>query len=378
MGFIEHIKGDSAISKLEAINTALVPVADLTLQVFAEQVAADIAYYITHVILPDVNCPENLTWRDIRALLLIHVFPDGLTPSTVARYTRYDPATVLRLYEELADCDFAYQVSNPLDARSLIIKSTSAGREFVDRFFVQYNLQRQSLIPSRLPRYGQDELIDIFQSCFALQERAELLASIAPNGRIKFKNTIGQSLDRYNENFQFYSAFPDFALHLICKNISEDYIKFLNAHVIKALLKPTKLRIRELRVLMCLHHNAAPKLPSKIAKTMRMDPATVTRAVKILSEGGYLVISESLRDERSKPLTITDKGMSLTSEYVERVDGAVSFAEAASGQSFSELRREEFLGTLITLRQRAQVFATSNRTKPMATPNFALGGSFGL
>lgn len=349
------------ISSSSNIVLGLIPKADIALQILAEQVSKDIASYISDVILPDVNHPDNLTWRDIRALISISIFPEGITPALLSRYTRYDPATILRVYDQLADCDFAYQISNPNDARSLIIKSTDIGQDFVTRFFNQYHCQQSQLIPTLLPRYTEDELIDTYQACFHLQEHAERLASFTVRGKVKFQNVGQYSLAQFNKNFQFYSVFPEFALHLICKNVSEDYGKFLNTHVIKKMLKGKKIKLRELRVLMCLHHLKVPTVPSKIAKIMRMDPATVSRAVKILIAENYLEVFNDIQDERAKPLWIKNLGVELATEFADRVDEALVFAERVAGIGLSDLRKEELLSKLILLRKRSSVFVESKR-----------------
>lgn len=351
------------ISKTDNILQGLIPKADITLQILAEQVSNDIAAYISDVILPDVNHPKNLIWRDMRALMSISIFPEGITPAMLSRYTRYDPATILRVYDQLADCDFVYQLTNPDDARSLIIKITNIGQDFLTRFFNQYHCQQSQIIPTLLPRYTEDELIDTYQACFFMQEHAERLASITARGKVKFQNVGQYSLAQFNKNFEFYSAFPEFALHLICKNIAEDYIKFLNTHVIKKMLKGKKIKIRELRVLMCLEHLKVPTAPSRIAKIMRMDPATVSRAIKVLTSEGYIDVFDDMHDDRAKLLWIKKLGVELCDEYKSRVDDALAFAQRVSGNSLSDLRKEEMLTTLLSLRERSSVFVTSNRCR---------------
>lgn len=339
------------------------PKADIVLQVLAAQISEDIISYISNIILPDVFHPEKLNWPSIRALLIISAFKEGLKPASLARITKFDPATIVRIFDQLADCDYAFQETNAHDARSLLIKITPQGEEFVARFFAQYHCQNAMIVPSQLPKFSESEVIDVFQACFSLQERAERLASITPRGKMKFLN-IGQfSHGRFNENFEFYSVFPDFALHMICNNISEDYLTFLNTHIIKKMLKPTKLKIRELKVLMCIHHNKLPTVSSKIARTLRMDPATITRASKVLIENGYLEIFDELNDDRSKPLWMTQKGLDLSKEYIERVDEAFEFAVKVTGQDFSDLRKTEMLDTLFALRKRSKIFAQSKRCR---------------
>ncbi len=343
------------------ISPELVSKADVTLQILADQVSSNISSYITNTILPDVRYSERLNWKAVRVLMVVSLLPQGAPPAMLARLTKYDPATITRIYDQLADCDYVYQVSNENDARSLITKITSQGQQFIDSFFAQYRCQQMNFLSHDLPQLTEDEVIDVFQVVFSLQERAENLASLTLRGRMKSMESTQFSIERFNENFDFYKTFPDFALHIICGNISTDYMTFLNRHVIKSYLKPTKLKLRELRVLGSLHYYQLPTQPSVIAKKMQMDPATVTRAVKILSQEGYLEVQDDDYDERTKRLWITNLGHSFMQTYLEKVDKALDFAEQSTGRGFSDLRKQEMLMTLLSLRERSVIFVNSKR-----------------
>lgn len=94
------------------------------------------------------------------------------------------------------------------------------------------------------------------------------------------------------------------------------------------------------RVLYAIRDSAVPLTQSEIAQNLWLPKQTVNSSLKKMESNGYIRL-EGMRDRRSKQARLTDKGIELAKNTVDRVMSAER--QALSGLTESE--QKEFIRT---------------------------------
>ncbi|CAM3847789.1 hypothetical protein LIHA111178_11725 [Litorimonas haliclonae] len=301
----------------------------------------------------------GLNWRDIFVLSQILRYPGGLTPAEISGNTRLDPATVLRANEKLRKVRFIIILEQAFDARSNLIQVTPEGAEFLQELFQTYLSKQATVLENLLPRLGKQEIRDIFETCLDIQEHAEQLSALSPSGKVRRQNRTAYSRAALQDSFDDFQRFPEFVLQVYCRRISNDYMSFLKTHAMSKMSDKQLRKPRELLTLMTLEHMTHDATAMDVAKLMRYDPATTSRAVSILSEAGYTKpLSGYAADDRKKPLIISEKGMQAVQEYSALMINAQTMANERISGERSQAEIVKQLGVLYFIGNRTEGFAS--------------------
>ena len=96
-----------------------------------------------------------------------------------------------------------------------------------------------------------------------------------------------------------------------------------------------------------------------VAKLMRFDPATTSRAVSILTSAGCIKpLSGYAADDRKKPLSLSEKGMRSVAEYKTLMLKAYEKASDRLNLQRPKTVTVNQLGILYFLGNRTKVFAS--------------------
>ncbi|WP_415811667.1 hypothetical protein [Litorimonas haliclonae] len=328
-------------------------------QILANKVAHDMTVFVKRHVFTALTDNPGLNWRDIFVLSQILRYPGGLTPAEISGNTRLDPATVLRANEKLRKVRFIIILEQAFDARSNLIQVTPEGAEFLQELFQTYLSKQATVLENLLPRLGKQEIRDIFETCLDIQEHAEQLSALSPSGKVRRQNRTAYSRAALQDSFDDFQRFPEFVLQVYCRRISNDYMSFLKTHAMSKMSDKQLRKPRELLTLMTLEHMTHDATAMDVAKLMRYDPATTSRAVSILSEAGYTKpLSGYAADDRKKPLIISEKGMQAVQEYSALMINAQTMANERISGERSQAEIVKQLGVLYFIGNRTEGFAS--------------------
>lgn len=339
------------------IPEALLARPDIAAQIICGQIDNDHQDFIRRSVISNMQNPGNMNWRDIRVIAHINRLPDGGTPARLSELTRFNPATIMRVNLKLIGAGLVRLEDHTHDARSSMVVIEPAGRLFMADFLSTYERICSEIIPGTMTKLTEDDVQILTQACMVLHERAERLAGLDLSGRQKGYNTTSFAQTSIKMKYGMDIYHPGLVFQLLCRRISRDYLVFLKRHAVIKLTSDPIIKIRELRVIMCLEYFGKPTAPHKIAKLMRYDPATVTRALTILSRDGYVQSIDSSDDEREKPVWITDKGRIAADEYKTVSWDALRAADEITGHILSEAQIRQCSAALLVLRDRSYVFS---------------------
>ena len=160
--------------------------------------------------------------------------------------------------------------------------------------------------------------------------------------------------DKYELDF---SGSFDVALHVFCKQISNNYIEFLRTQILPHIPKSLGLKVRELRVLMSIYFYKAGVTPKQIAQILSDDPATITRAVARLKQSGLIVQEDNIEDTRSAWLTLTPKGREIVKLCAARAQSCIDDHERACDDIITDQDKEDMLKIFLRMRARSRAIA---------------------
>ncbi len=345
------------------IPPALLERADIAAQVLCSQIVSDVQSFINKRIIKTL--PENCTlgWRETRGLAHLHTQPQGVTSARLSELTRYSAATISRINLKLLHAGFIILEDHQYDARSTLLKITPSGAAHMERFYAQCSAQHDHIVPRHLSALDEETLRKLVDLLLHLQRRAEILAGIDNFERLKGYDTTRYSKTQFENNYKQYTRFPELLFQMYATRISKDYMTFFTRHAIKPLTARPKIKVRELRVLMCMEYFGETSTSIHIAKTMRYDKATVARAAAQLIADGYITQTGCDMDEREKPLCLTAKGHDAAQEYKLTSLAALHRADQITGEPQDIKTQRRALAALLMLRGRAKVFANIKMSK---------------
>lgn len=333
-------------------------------QILADKVAHDMTVFVKRHVFPDLPQADSLNWRDVFVLSQILRYQQGLTAADISANTRLDPATVLRANEKLQEGRYISILEQAFDARSNLIQITALGAEFLERLFSVYREKQEKVFEHFLPKLEVEDIRDIFETCLTVQDHAEKMASLQPNGKIRHDDRTSYSRVALQDSFDDFRRFPEFILQVYCRRISSDYMFFLKSHAISKMSEVPLRKSRELLTLMTLDYLEHDATAMDVVRLMRFDPATATRAVAILSQEGFILPASGYRDDdRKKPLILSEKGLKSVAEYKARMTQGYELAKKTLGLNRSEAEIKKQLGVLAFISNRTEAFASIKRGK---------------
>ncbi len=148
--------------------------------------------------------------------------------------------------------------------------------------------------------------------------------------------------------------FADTTFQNYAEKIAADYSEIIKHRVLPQLSRPGNLKLRELRVLTCIHFFAIPITPAQIAEILRVDPATISRSVQKLETAKMLKREENNRDRRSIRLLLTPDGRQLTTAYTQAVSEVFKELESHLLYGLSDEEKTTFMNVMIKISRRAE------------------------
>jgi DNA-binding MarR family transcriptional regulator len=155
-------------------------------------------------------------------------------------------------------------------------------------------------------------------------------------------NLVVNPADYFDTTFQAYS-----------ERVGDDYTFILKRAVIPGLGNIGALKLRELRILASLDFFDRPLTPVQVSEMLRYDPATVTRATRLLCNAGMMIRADNLKDTRSVLLIPTEKGKALAHTYRERIQEVFGAFEQDLNQPFRDSEKLEYLNMVVKANKRS-------------------------
>lgn len=151
-------------------------------------------------------------------------------------------------------------------------------------------------------------------------------------------------------------SLPDEArLHELCSALSAEYTRLIKEQVIKKVDPSRTFSIRDFQVLTTIYNTDQALTSSHIYKQTGLDPATVTRSVKILAAHDLLTIEENVIDSRSRLLSKTDAGEALSKTYGKACSNIFIPDAEDSAFRLNQSELKAIMSALVVLRQRAHI-----------------------
>ena len=106
-------------------------------------------------------------------------------------------------------------------------------------------------------------------------------------------------------------------IHASLAELASNYVKLIRKAILPKLDLPKGYSIRDVQVLSVIGGAKGPVTSSQIYRSTGLDPATVTRSVKTLSDHGHISVFDNEEDSRSRLLKLTNEGQSLSDRYTQ-------------------------------------------------------------
>jgi DNA-binding MarR family transcriptional regulator len=284
----------------------------------------------------------------------MYYMDEPVTAAEIAIIKRMNPATLTRGVAKLEASELLVRKRASVDKRIYEMELTPKGRALVNRYQrIWSDIVREVEGDANT---NQNEFIAIFHVLYKLRNRATAFAQLY---NLRIRNYNARMPPEPQKVFTLNSlvlADPNYFFQIFCNQISFDYLVFLKKHVIRKLLNYEGMNLQALRVLVSVHFNRNISTPNDVALLLRIDPATVTRAVSRLEALGKLTRSAVHDDGRCSLLRITDEGQLLAEEFRRQTKKAFSRADEILGFEFSNKDRGIFILTLEKRRLHSEAF----------------------
>ncbi len=119
------------------------------------------------------------------------------------------------------------------------------------------------------------------------------------------------------ENYEASGLPLEAHFHAVCAAVAADYVKLIKDSVLPAIGADKDFSVRDMQVLSYVNESATPITAADIVKISGLDPATVTRSVRSLSNKDYLTTLPNEKDSRSRILVLTKTGEDLAEKYAQ-------------------------------------------------------------
>lgn len=139
----------------------------------------------------------------------------------------------------------------------------------------------------------------------------------------------------------------------LAEQIYRDYLDVIKMVVVPEMDASSKLKLREVRVLMSLGYSTAAVSASELAEQLRQDPSTVTRSLVILVRGGYIKTFENQSDGRSKMIALTETGQVLALKCRNVLESFLADIDATDGLEDSLRPDDVYVKRLTDIGKRA-------------------------
>lgn len=148
--------------------------------------------------------------------------------------------------------------------------------------------------------------------------------------------------------------FADTTFLNYAEKIVSDFSDIIKNRVIPKMEFSDNLKFRDYKVLASIHFFEMPISPAQIAEILRIDPATVSRAVQKLEETGLLNREENGRDKRSIRLKLTPTGIATARAYTAAIQKLFEELEKGLLYGLSDEEKTGFMTVMVKISRRAE------------------------
>lgn len=325
---------------------------ELIAQLFCEQIHRDYEQYISNRVLPRLPHGLEMGWREIRVLGYLNAARQPLSPSVVAKNMNLNPGTITRGIQDLNERGYIDMTEGFRKKLSV----TAEGRAWVAGFGKKFlNSINAAEKETQLVLSGSvaEEILDLL---IVLRDRSELLGNLN-FGKVQKAETVlrkkkDQAVSR-EQRLMFY----DYTVERMSSQISKNYKRFIEKHVMSNMPALSRVNIRDLRVLMAVNYYNEPVTPQEIAEVLRFDPATLSRSTKALEKNNLIYREYDNGDNRSFDMMLTDLGKETATTYQSVAHDVLERAEAHLGLPRIKRNADLILDTLNFAKSRSMAFA---------------------
>lgn len=162
--------------------------------------------------------------------------------------------------------------------------------------------------------------------------------AVGPNGGLK-----------YNP-----AKFADTTFLNYAEKIASDFTHIIKSRVIPEMGVDPRLKLVDLKIVASIHFFEIPVSPAQIAEILRIDPATVSRAVRKLEATDFLIREQNGRDKRSIRLKLTDAGILTAKAYTEAIQKLFEELETGLLYGLSDEEKTGFMTVMVKISRRAE------------------------
>lgn len=143
---------------------------------------------------------------------------------------------------------------------------------------------------------------------------------------------------------------------VLTEQISRDYVEVLRTVIVPDIHSEHGLKLREIRVLMCLASSPAQYISaSEVADHLRQDKATIARSAIILIGAKLVRSTPNLDDSRVKNLYLTDEGRQVAQSCTDLFETRLEEIQELDEMEDFILQGEYTLASLKALENRGRL-----------------------
>ncbi len=162
-------------------------------------------------------------------------------------------------------------------------------------------------------------------------------------------------VESHEDDFRIEIMPEEAKLHGLFSALSTDYARLIKERILVKINCPKNYKIRDFQVLSAIYSSSKTMTASDVYRGTGLDPATVTRSVKLLKDNGHLDVEENEADTRSRFLVKTQKGEDLANSYGEACADVFVPNSETSPFLINDKELKAVTSMLIMLRQRVNV-----------------------
>ena len=335
--------------------------ADMALQILCDQIQRDYTAFYKRFVGPELSLTKPLSLSEGKIIIAMGSYGRPMTGREIATSLRALPSGTSRALAVLLERGLISVDDCPDDSRALCNVLTEKGRALWNEIMERWSAairKAEFLTGLTLERGAFSETL---ATLHAVKDRAHAYASYRPGrlGQYKVGMSRPAHADRHDADTSY--TYKDSYLRFYAELASQDYLKALRTRAVKPTVAGRGINLRDLRVAMCVDFYGVPMSQSEIAGTLRLDTATVTRAVQSLDEARLVTLGEDRQDSRVSLVSLSDRGHAMAECYRERCTALNDRVEAHFSCYRTEDEAAKILKTIMGIRDRAATFAGLNR-----------------
>ena len=331
---------------------------DICLQILAHQISSDYTRFFKRCVKPRLSgATSGLNLRGHSLLLALGQMPDGQTGVELAFLIRTDPATVSRNIRALTRRGLVSSREHPSDARACIYTLTPDGSDAAALWLREWDAAVAAAEAKLRMPLGEMQFRSTLSAFYDLKDRARCWALYTPGRAASFRRGIGRPAPGLRPSTGAVRDHADSFFRFFGQQVSSDYLLCLSRQLARPTIVGTEMSLTDLRILIALDFCDEFMSGAELARSMRLDPATVTRGTALLCDSGLLRAEQSPADRRRNEFVPTEAGRAIAARYRAGADTLRTAVDESFEEPWSRRKRAQTLDRILTARDRARAFA---------------------